>query len=135
MILNARFIVSWVSCSPFKICSVMKLDIRELVLLFLFLRADVFVKLMMDNSSLSCSCSGLFRLSGLNVFPFFQFITQFYSSSVKTLYHVCSLLFALGDCLVISRDCCCFCNKTLTVLIRLAISLRAIFKISSFFTV
>ena len=126
MILKARFIVSRVSCSPFKICSVMKLDIRELVLLFLFLRADVFVKLMMDNSSLSCSCS---------VFPFFQFITQFYSSSVKTLYHVCSLLFALGDCLVISRDCCCFCNKTLTVLIRLAISLRAIFKTSSFFTI
>ena len=37
----------------------------------------------------------------------------------------------LENCLVKSSECCCFCNETL----RLVISLQAIFKTSSFFTI
>ena len=90
--LSVRFIVSSVSCSPFEIYSVIKLDIRLLVLHFPLSTADIFVELMLNISSFSCSCSGFFKtFRPLIVFPFFQFIAQFYPSSVKLPHHLSSL--------------------------------------------
>ena len=99
-------IVSSVSCSPFRICSVMKLDIRQLVLHFLLSRADIFVELMMDVSSFSCSFSVFFKtFCPLNIFTFFQFIAQFYFSSGKMPHHFCSLFNTMDIWLSFYENC------------------------------
>lgn len=144
-------------------------EIRHLTtsLHFTLSKADIFVWLMMNISSFSCSGSGFFRLSDFECFLFFQLIAQFYSSSLKLPNHhyllsntmriwvsffeifnwgfvvmfffkisfwlLCDVLaHFLEYCLVICRDCCCFYNETLTVLVRLAIPWQAIFKTFSF---
>ena len=54
---------------------------------FTLSKADIFVWLMMNISSFSCSGSGFSRLSNFECFLFFQLIAQFYSSSLKLPNH------------------------------------------------
>ena len=87
VILSSRFIVSLVSCSPFKICSVMKLDMRQLVLHFLLSTADL-------SNQWWIFLHFLVLALVFSDFPFFECFLLFsihcstYSSSIKMPHHL-----------------------------------------------
>ena len=116
IILSAR-LASSVSCSPFKTPLVMKLDIQQLVLYFLLLKPDIFVELIMDVSSFSCSCScSIFFLALVKLLIIsahcssraLLLLLPFLNSLVLCGVFACFL----GECLVIRKDCCYFCSET-----------------------